>query len=125
MKYWNKIIFRSIGILLGLLILIIGYVFFLSRNLPSLEQLENYDPDLVTSIYSRDGKVLHELFFEKRVFIEADKIPVHIRNAVIASEDRRFREHWGLSIRSVARAILNPSPSLPIRLSTGTATLSK
>ena len=122
MKYWNKIIFRSIGILLGLLILIIGYVFFLSRNLPSLEQLENYDPDLVTSIYSRDGKVLHELFFEKRVFIESDEIPVHMRNAVIASEDRRFREHWGLSIRSVARAIFVNVLSLSYRQGFSTLT---
>ena len=122
MKYWKKIIFRSIGILLGLLILIIGYVFFLSRNLPSFEQLENYDPDLVTSIYSRDGKVLHELFFEKRVFIENDKIPVHMRNAVIASEDRRFREHWGLSIRSVARAIFVNVLSLSYRQGFSTLT---
>ena len=122
MEYWNKIIFRSIGILLGLLILIIGYVFFLSRNLPSFEQLENYDPDLVTSIYSRDGKVLHELFFEKRVFIENDKIPVHMRNAVIASEDRRFREHWGLSIRSVARAIFVNVLSLSYRQGFSTLT---
>ena len=122
MKYWNKIILRSIGILLGLLILIIGYVFFLSRNLPSLEQLENYDPDLVTSIYSRDGKVLHELFFEKRVFIESDEIPVHMRNAVIASEDRRFCEHWGLSIRSVARAIFVNVLSLSYRQGFSTLT---
>ena len=28
-----------------------------------------------------------------------------MQNAVIASEDRRFYEHWGLSLRSVARAI--------------------
>ena len=36
------------------------------KNLPSLEQLENYDPDLVTRIYSSDGKVLNELFVQKR-----------------------------------------------------------
>jgi penicillin-binding protein 1A len=28
-----------------------------------------------------------------------------MQNAVVASEDRRFYEHWGLSLRSVARAI--------------------
>ncbi len=28
-----------------------------------------------------------------------------MQDAVIASEDRRFYEHWGLSLRSVARAI--------------------
>ena len=29
-----------------------------------------------------------------------------MQNAIIASEDRRFYKHWGLSMRSVARAIL-------------------
>ena len=81
-------------------------LYFLSKDLPSLEQLENYDPDLVTRIYSSDGKVLNELFVQKRVFIELEKIPIHMQNAIIASEDRRFYKHWGLSMRSVARAIL-------------------
>ena len=81
------------------------FIGFLSRDLPSLEQLENYDPDLVTRIYSSDGKVLNELFVQKRVFVELFNIPTHMQDAVIASEDRRFYEHWGLSLRSVARAI--------------------
>ena len=57
------------------IILVLGIVLALSKNLPSLEQLENYDPDLVTRIYSSDGKVLNELFVQKRVFVELDKIP--------------------------------------------------
>ena len=77
----------------------------MSRDLPSLEQLENYDPDLVTRIYSSDGKILSELFLQKRVFVELNSIPKHMHDAVIASEDRRFYDHWGLSLRSVARAI--------------------
>ena len=77
----------------------------MSRDLPSLEQLENYDPDLVTRIYSSDGKILSELFLQKRVFVELNNIPKHMHDAVIASEDRRFYDHWGLSLRSVARAI--------------------
>ena len=71
----------------------------------AIEQLENYDPDLVTRIYSSDGKILSELFLQKRVFVELNIIPKHMQDAVIASEDRRFYEHWGLSLRSVARAI--------------------
>ncbi len=30
------------------LVLIFGYIFYLAQDLPSLDQLENYDPDLVT-----------------------------------------------------------------------------
>ena len=120
--YWINIFLRSLGIVLCLTLFVISYLFYLSRDLPSLEQLENYDPDLVTSIYSKDGKILHELFLEKRVFVEFNQIPIHIRNAVIASEDRRFWEHWGLSLRSVARAILVNVLSLSYRQGFSTLT---
>jgi len=100
-----KVFWISLGIILSGAIIVLLFIGFLSRDLPSLEQLENYDPDLVTRIYSIDGKVLNELFVQKRVFVELFNIPTHMQNAVIASEDRRFYEHWGLSVRSVARAI--------------------
>ena len=89
------------GIVCGLFL-----IDYFSKNLPSIEQLENYDPDLVTQIISSDGVVLNELFVMKRVFVELDKIPKHMRNAVISSEDKRFYDHWGLSIRSLFRAII-------------------
>ena len=120
--YWINIFLRSLGIVLCLTLFVLSYLFYLSRDLPSLEQLENYDPDLVTSIYSKDGKILHELFLEKRVFVELNQIPIHMRNAVIASEDRRFREHWGLSLRSVARAIFVNVLSLSYRQGFSTLT---
>ncbi len=95
----------SLGIILSGAVIVLLFIIFLSKDLPSLEQLENFDPDLVTRIYSSDGIVLSELFVQKRVFVELNNIPIHMQNAVIASEDRRFYEHWGLSLRSVARAI--------------------
>jgi penicillin-binding protein 1A len=100
-----KVFWVSLVIVFSGAIFVLLFVLFLSRDLPSLEQLENYDPDLVTRIYSSDGKILSELFLQKRVFVELNNIPKHMHDAVIASEDRRFYEHWGLSLRSVARAI--------------------
>ena len=100
-----KFFWISLGVILSGAIVVLLFIGFLSRDLPSLEQLENYDPDLVTRIYSADGKVLNELFVQKRVFVELYNIPAQMQNAVVASEDRRFYEHWGLSLRSVARAI--------------------
>ena len=88
------------------LVLIFGYIFYLAQDLPSLDQLENYDPDLVTRIYSADGEILDELFLEKRIFVGLDQIPNNMKNAVIASEDRRFYNHWGIDSRSIIRAIV-------------------
>ena len=101
---------------------VIAFVFYLAQNLPSLDQLENYDPDLITRIYSADGEVLDELFFEKRIFVSLDQIPNNMKNAVIASEDRRFYKHWGLSMRSIARAIMVNTLSLSYRQGFSTLT---
>jgi len=91
--------------LLGAITVII-FVFYLAQNLPSLDQLENYDPDLITRIYSSDGEILDELFYEKRIFVSLDQIPNNMKNAVIASEDRRFYNHWGIDSKSILRAIV-------------------
>ncbi len=97
----SSIVIVGIGLTIGL-----SLVSYFSQNLPSIEQLENYDPDLVTQIISADGKVLNELFVMKRVFVELEKIPKHMQQAVISSEDKRFYHHWGLSIRSLLRAVV-------------------
>ena len=120
---WPRAIWHSILILLLFTGTIFVYILYLSRDLPSLDQLENYDPDLVTRIYSADGKVLHELFYEKRVFVELDEIPWHMREATIASEDKRFHDHWGVSMRDFFRAVV--MNTLTMRYSTGFSSITQ
>ena len=119
---YSKILYRCFILIIFGMVMVFTFVLYLSKNLPSLEQLENYDPDLVTRIYSSDGKVLNELFVQKRVFIELDRIPEHMQYAVVASEDRRFFDHWGLSMRSIARAIMVNTLSLSYRQGFSTLT---
>ena len=118
----KKIIYRCLIFIAAGMLSVLSIVLILSRDLPSLEQLENFDPDLVTRIYSADGKVLNELFVQKRVFIELDKIPEHMQYAVVSSEDRRFFDHWGLSMRSIARAVMINTLSLSYRQGFSTLT---
>ncbi len=119
---FSKILYRCFILIIFGMLMVFTFVLYLSKNLPSLEQLENYDPDLVTRIYSSDGKVLNELFVQKRVFIELDRIPEYMQYAVVASEDRRFFDHWGLSMRSIARAIMVNTLSLSYRQGFSTLT---
>ena len=60
----SRIIRRCFAAILLGMIAVLGFIIFLSKNLPSLEQLENYNPDLVTRIDSVAGKVLNELFVQ-------------------------------------------------------------
>ena len=54
-----KIFWVSLGIILSGAVFILIFILFLSRDLPSLEQLENYDPDLVTRIYATNYNILN------------------------------------------------------------------
>ena len=115
MKSWARVIKHSVYTLFTGMVIVFVYILYLHIDLPSIERLENYDPDLVTRIYSADGKLLNELYFEKRVFVELDQIPQQMRDAVVAKEDRRFYEHWGISIRDVFRAVIINTATLSYR----------
>jgi penicillin-binding protein 1A len=77
----------------------------LTHDLPSVQELENFRPSSVTRLLSADGELVGEFFVEKRVPVALGEIPVYLRQAVIATEDRRFYEHAGLDWRGIARAI--------------------
>ena len=85
---------------------LVTYLFYLSRDLPSIRQLQDFSPAVATKIISRDGKVIAELFTQKRVLIPFSQMPLDVRQALIAVEDSRFYDHWGVSMRDFARAVV-------------------
>ena len=62
-------------------------------QLPTFEQLENPKNSLATEIISEDGKVLGKYFYENRSNIKYEDLPQNLINALIATEDVRFRSH--------------------------------
>ena len=115
--------FSSLRIIFYLFILVIVYIFYLSRDLPSLERLETFDPAMLSTLYDRNGEVIGEFYIQKRVFIDIEDMPKHLKDAAIASEDKRFRSHWGVDLQSFARAVLVNISSMSFRQ--GFSTLSQ
>jgi len=62
--------------------------------------------DLPTRIYDRSNKVIGEFFEEKREIVPFDYISEWIVNGVIASEDRDFKKHHGISYSGIFRAFV-------------------
>ena len=86
---------------------ITGWVYHLSKDLPSLEQLETFDPNLSSRVYSADGVLLREFFSdEKRVLVPLKDLPKHLIDVVISTEDRRFYKHWGVDIIRFFKVVL-------------------
>src|SRR6266487_6233786 len=99
-----------------------GTVWYLFQDLPSLAGLHEYQPSLVTRVYSADRQVIGQFFVERRILVPLDKIPRHLVNAVIAIEDARFFEHRGLDFVGIARAAVTNLLSGRIRQGASTIT---
>lgn len=90
---------------IGAIALAYGY-FYITRDLPKLSQIEDYKPDAVSQVFSRDGKVIAEFFDEKgrRYPIKIEDVPQYVRNAFLAAEDASFYQHLGINPVSILRA---------------------
>ena len=87
---------------------IFTWLVFLSKDLPSLDELERYDPDLITRIVSADDQVIQELFTTQRTLVKSNEIPPHVKKALIVTEDQRFYSHWGMNLfRTIYNLSLN------------------
>ncbi len=83
---------------------LIGILWVGTQGLPSLESLQDYQPSLITRVYSDEGDVIGQFFVERRIYIPIDGIPQSLINAIVAVEDSRFFEHPGLDVVGIFRA---------------------
>lgn len=105
LRRWTKrLVLAGLGLgLLGVLGLASAFWYY-SHDLPSFSTLEDYRPLETTRIVSRDGKVVGELFKERRTVVPFSEIPKVLVHAVVAAEDDRFFEHEGLDYAGILRA---------------------
>lgn len=90
--------FVAAGALIGTLA---GYQY----NLPKIQSLEDYRPDVITDVYSDDSKVIGEFAIERRIVASRDEIPHNFEMAIVAVEDDQFYHHSGINYFSNIRAI--------------------
>ncbi|MBI5886917.1 MAG: PBP1A family penicillin-binding protein [Deltaproteobacteria bacterium] len=67
--------------------------------------MQDYHPNLVTKVYSADGRVIAEFYVERRTLVPFEKMPKHLVQAFLAAEDSKFYEHEGISYTSILRAM--------------------
>ena len=104
MKFKTILIYTvilSFGLVTGVII-----VSKLIDELPSISNLENFKPNVVTKIYDKDGNIISEMFVERRVIVPLKDIPANLQNAFIAIEDNDFYDHWGISTKGILRALV-------------------
>ena len=85
---------------------VVGIIYHFNRKLPDMETLKDYNPPVVTKVFSERGKLIGEFYKEKRIYVPVGKIPELVKNAFIAAEDENFYHHKGLDFISIFRALI-------------------
>ena len=117
-----------IGFFAALCLALFVFIFVVrsTRDLPSLDTLSNYKPQIMTRVHAGDGKLIEEFAEEQRVFISGDKIPDALKHAFIAAEDKRFYTHNGWDPIGLTRAGLQaPIRKLKKQRIGGTSTITQ
>ncbi|HJS44846.1 MAG TPA: penicillin-binding protein 1A [Rhizomicrobium sp.] len=78
----------------------------LTRDLPSVETLQDYAPPITTRVYAGNGTVLGEFAHERRIFVPATFIPKRVKQAFISAEDRNFYNHPGVDPSGILRVAI-------------------
>ncbi|MCS7284933.1 MAG: PBP1A family penicillin-binding protein, partial [Hydrogenobacter thermophilus] len=101
---------RVLMLFLGAVSLIFAFVLFalfiLSTDLPSVEKLKDWRPPEATLIYDYKGRVFGDVAVQRRYYVPLKDIPLYVRQAFIAAEDRNFYSHFGIDPIAVLRALI-------------------
>jgi 1A family penicillin-binding protein len=63
--------------------------------------------DQTSVVYDRNGRIIAKMFAEQdRTDVPLSKMPQELRQAVVATEDRRYYEHKGVDPLGIARAVV-------------------
>ncbi|MBP1719917.1 MAG: multimodular transpeptidase-transglycosylase, partial [Deltaproteobacteria bacterium] len=73
-----------------------AFYFAFVFDLPRLTTLKDYNPYVVSEVYSQDDVLIGEFFIERRSVVPLAKMPRMLINAFVAAEDARFFEHRGI-----------------------------
>ncbi len=78
--------------------------FYLSEDLPKISSLADYNPPVITTVFSDDNRKIAEFYKERRIILPFSKIPKMLTEAFLAAEDSRFYKHKGIDLFSIVRA---------------------
>ena len=79
-----------LGAIIGLIVLLFVLLWFaaLSRGVPSVDKLTQYEPPITSRVHAGDGSLIAEFANEHRVFVPYGSIPKHVVDAFVAAEDK-------------------------------------
>ncbi len=99
---WGLFIFPLLILVMLFSLIATGRMGFM----PTFEDLENPQNNLASHVFSADGELLGPYYLQNRTYVEFDELSENVVNALLATEDIRFRQHAGIDGRGLARVFV-------------------
>jgi penicillin-binding protein 1A len=105
-KNWVRLFWKyyliSAGIfLLFILMLNFGWI----GDMPDLDDIENPTASLASQVYAQDGTPMGKFYLEDRISVKYRDISPYLLQALVATEDKRFYDHYGIDGEGLLRAV--------------------
>lgn len=93
-------------VLAGVCFMILFFIFLSFQDLPTFDELENPDYDYATVVYYNDQKEMSRLFIQNRVGVDFKDLSPYLVQALLSTEDTRFRNHTGIDFEALGRVLV-------------------
>ena len=121
-RQWKPLVLMALTIT-GLLVVNVWLATCGFNGCPTRAEIRAFRPTEGGRILDRSETLIGYLAPVRRVNVPLEKVPLHVRNAFVATEDRRFYEHDGLDMRSFLRAVARNVTALGVREGFSTITM--
>src|SRR6267378_930490 len=79
-----------------------------AERCPSIARIDpKVGPQQTSKVYAADGRLITEFGIERRTIVRLAEMPLSLRQAFIATEDKRFYSHHGIDFMRFPGAALN------------------
>lgn len=102
---WRLLKWGVISALIGFLLLA-GYVFYCYLTMPDMQKAISRTRQPSTVIMAQNGNDIAKFGNVYAKIITPDNLPQNLTHAVIATEDKRFYDHFGFDVWGFGRAML-------------------
>lgn len=101
--------FIKLGILAAILGVsaLIGYYFYIQDELPTEASIRDVRLQIPMKIYSKEGDLISQFGEKRRTPLTYQQIPQMMKDAILATEDSRFYQHYGVDPIGIASAAFN------------------
>lgn len=105
-KHWVRLFWKYYLIAAGIFLLFILMLNFgWIGDMPDLDDIENPTASLASQVYAQDGTPMGKFYLEDRISVKYRDISPYLLQALVATEDKRFYDHYGIDGEGLLRAV--------------------